>query len=94
MKIVDPTNPPADARPQAPVRTAQVLRFRGVTRLDLPVDRILDAARDESLGCVIVIGYDGSGEEYFASSIADGADVLWLLERTKQRLLTVDPNEV
>jgi len=39
------------------------------------------------LKSVLVIGYDEAGEEYFASSIADGGDVLWLLERCKQELM-------
>ena len=98
MKIVDPTNPPEgfDPAQQAPQRTAQVLRFHGITKLDLPVDRVIDSAMDAGLRCVVVLGYDSDGKEYFASSIADGADVLWLLERLKLRLLTesAEPNEV
>lgn len=42
---------------------------------------------------VILIGYDKQGEEYFASSYADGGDVLWLLERMKLRLLNVESSE-
>lgn len=98
MKIVDPTEPPEgfDPAQQAPQRTAQVLRFQGITKLDIPVDRVLDSALDEGLRCVVVLGYDTDGKEYFASSIADGADVLWLLERLKLRLLTetADTNAV
>ena len=33
------------------------------------------------------MGYTETGEEYFASSIADGGDVLWLMERMKAALL-------
>lgn len=94
MKLVDPTQPAADIDAAPPQRTAQVLRFRGVTRHDIPVERVLDMARGEGLRCAVVIGYDSEGDEYFASSMADGADVLWLLERLKLKLLTVDPNEV
>lgn len=61
--------------------------LRCVTRLDLPPDRILSAAIG-TLESVIVIGYDKDGEEYFASSYADGGDALWLLERCKMALLT------
>lgn len=72
----------------APVRTAQLLRWHGITRLDLPPERILDAAQADDLRCVVVLGYKADGSEYFASSLADGADVLWLLERLKLQLLT------
>jgi hypothetical protein len=96
MKIVDTSDPPADGAAKAPERTAQVIRWSGITRHDLPVDRILDAAAAAELKCVVVLGYDPAGEEYFASSIADGADVLWLLERLKLKLLTthVETNQV
>jgi hypothetical protein len=36
-----------------------------------------------------VLGYDAGGDEYFASSYADGGTVLWLMERLKKRLLQV-----
>jgi hypothetical protein len=98
MKIVDATDPPesfglADPAPQ---RTAQILRWRGITKLDLPAEQVLGAAVDEGLRAVVVLGYNADGGEYFASSIADGADVLWLLERLKLKLLTtgVEPDEV
>ena len=57
-----------------------------VTKLDLPVDRVLEASKDKLEG-VIIIGYDKDGDEYFASTYADGGDVLWLLERCKKSLL-------
>lgn len=56
--------------------------------------RMCPAECDSKVECAI--GYDADGAEYFASSIADGADVLWLLERLKQQLLTTgaEANEV
>ncbi len=71
--------------------TDNVVALDVVTSLDLPADRILDGARDADLGGVVILGWDRDGEEYFASSIADGADVLWLLERLKLELLTIQP---
>jgi hypothetical protein len=59
-----------------------------ITRLDLDPDRILKQAIGE-LERVVVIGYDKAGDEYFASSIADGATVVWLMERAKLKLLRV-----
>lgn len=57
-----------------------------VTRLDIPADRVLEQAIGK-LETVVVIGYDENGDEYFASSKADGGYVLWLLERAKLKLL-------
>jgi len=42
-----------------------------------------------NMDTVIVIGYTKDGDEYFASSKADGGEIIWLLERMKLRLLTV-----
>lgn len=58
------------------------------TRLDVPPSRILAGAAECGLESVVVIGYDADGGEYFASSAADGGDVLWLLERCKRALLS------
>ncbi len=68
-----------------PVRTAQVIRLGCTTRLDSEPHVILEGAK--GLRCIVVIGYDADGSEHFASSMADGADALWLIERCKARLL-------
>jgi len=86
MELV--TTPPVPGDPDIK-RQAQIIRWRGVTKLDLNPAQILEAASGK-LRAVIVIGYDKSGEEYFESSMADGADVLWLLERCKLQLLRTD----
>jgi len=65
---------------------AKVLPFSGLTKLDIPIDRILDGSKGK-FDSVVILGYDEAGEEYFASSIADGGEVLWLLERCKQELM-------
>jgi coenzyme F420-reducing hydrogenase delta subunit len=69
----------------------KVIPLNCVTRLDLPVDRVLDGAKDQLDG-VVILGYHKDGSEYFASTYADGGDVLWLLERCKVSLLKV-PDE-
>ena len=67
-----------------------IVDFTGITRLDMDPERVLDAAKGK-LESVVVIGFTLDGEEYFASSDADGADVLWHLERAKHRLMqTID----
>ena len=63
-----------------------VVYLQTITRLDLPPDRILEQSIGELEG-VVIIGYNKDGEEYFASSYADGGEVLWLLERAKMALL-------
>jgi len=66
-----------------------VIPIGGVTNLDLPPDLILDSAKGKMAG-VVLLGYDEDGELYFASSYADGGDVLWLLEKCKQALMEVE----
>lgn len=66
--------------------TAEVFIFNGITKLDLPPDRILDQAKGKLQG-VMVIGFDHEGEFYGASSYADGGNALWLLEVCKKRIL-------
>ena len=58
-----------------------------VTRLDVPAERVLNAALDADLDGVVVIGKQKDGGYYFSSSLADGGDVLWLLEWAKLALM-------
>lgn len=67
---------------------AKVIPLNNVTRLDLPPNRILEGALDE-LEDVVLMGHDKEGNFYFASSIADGGSVLWLMENLKLKLLGV-----
>lgn len=55
-------------------------------KLDIPAEKVLTAAVGE-VDRVLVLGYDNDGEEYFAASFADKAEVLWLVERFRQQLL-------
>jgi hypothetical protein len=70
--------------------TAKVIPFTGITYLDMPPERILEAAKEKGLEGVVVIGFTAEGAEYFASSYADGGTVLWLLERSKKALLETE----
>lgn len=65
----------------------KVILYSGITRLDLPPDRILQKCIEADLEGVVVLGYDKEGREYFCSSYADGGIVMWLLERCKLKLL-------
>ncbi len=68
----------------------EVVELGMITRLDLPAERILGRALEADLDAVVVMGYTKDGEEYFTSSAADGGDILWLLERLKMQLLSVE----
>lgn len=67
--------------------TGTVVVFPGQTKLDIPAERVLEAAKLAELTDVVIVGYDKNKEEWFASSIADGGTVLWLIERLKKQLL-------
>ena len=67
---------------------SNVIPLGNITRLDIPTDRVLEAAKGKvEDGAVIVLGWDSDGDIYFASSLADGGEVLWLLERAKIALM-------
>ena len=58
-----------------------------VSRVDLPAERILKPALDADLEDAIVIGHRKDGSLYFAGTMADGGEVLWLMELAKRRLM-------
>ncbi len=66
-----------------------VIPLGNITKLDIPANRVLEGAIGTLDGGVVVMGWDKDGELYFASSIADGGEVLWLLEKAKSELLAV-----
>lgn len=63
-----------------------VIPIGGVTLLDIPADEVLEGCKGKLAG-VVIIGVDEEGEQYFASSISNGAEVLWYLEQLKSMLL-------
>lgn len=66
---------------------SNVVPFTGTTTLDLPADRVLNAARDANLKGILILGYTQDNQEYFAGTYADGPTVIWLLERLKAKVL-------
>lgn len=72
----------------------KVVEWNGITRLDLPVERILGKALEADLDSAVVIGWGKDGELYFASSYAGGPEVLWLLETAKRDLLAITPEDI
>ncbi len=65
---------------------SNVIPLGNITKLDIPEDQILEAAKGKMNGLVL-IGWDKSDELYFASSMADGGEVLWLLAQCEKALL-------
>ena len=60
----------------------------GINCPDITVDRVLEDAIGE-LNEVVVIGTHKDGREYFASSLADGPNVNWMLDRAKKALIEI-----
>ena len=60
-----------------------------ITTLDVDSQRVLQAALDAEVKEVVVIGLSKDGDFYFASSQASGPEVLWVLEKAKNKLLNV-----
>lgn len=66
-----------------------VVALNVVTTLPVPCKRVIAAATKQKFSRVVIIGVLESGEEYFASSEADGGSVLWDMERAKHKLMQV-----
>ena len=60
---------------------ANVASLDVVTSHDIPVAKILAGAHARDLDVVVVVGLAKDGNEYFASSCADGAEVIYHLTR-------------
>ncbi len=61
-----------------------------ITSLDVLPERVLSKAQEADLDAVVVIGWSKDGDVYFASSYADSAQVIYLLERAKHDLLKME----
>lgn len=66
----------------------KVTRLPCITTLHIPADTILESAMGKLDGAV-VMGWDEDGTLYFASSYANGGEVLWLMEKAKKDLLDI-----
>lgn len=66
-----------------------IIQFRGITKLDLDPDIVLENLKGK-LDRFVLIGYDKEGEYFFSSTMGDGGDVLWLTEKLKMQLMNVE----
>lgn len=64
-----------------------VIPLRGLTKLDVPPEKVLAGAADGNLRQVVIIGWTGEGKMFFASSYGNGAETNWLLDQAKLALL-------
>jgi hypothetical protein len=69
--------------------TGEVIQFRGVTRLDLDPDQVLEATKGE-LKNMVIIGWDKNDDFWFSSTMADGGDVMWLINKALYKLASGD----
>ena len=58
-----------------------------VTTVDIPLDKVLEGAKENVKSGLVILGWDEDGDMYFAVSDGAKSDVLWLLENAKQVLL-------
>lgn len=72
---------------------SNIVRFTGITRLPIPVDQILDGAKEAGLTEVLIAGYDADGEYYFAASEPGGPENLWLLAQMQKMLLSIGDDD-
>lgn len=78
--------------------TDNVVKFPGVTEIndlgdELPLDVVLEAARERNLEDVIILGTKPNGEFYFATTHPDYMQILWDLERAKTLLMAATLGE-
>jgi hypothetical protein len=64
-----------------------VVELKLLTTINLPPERILNAALEADLAALVIVGYDKNGEYYFHSSIPHGATINWLLDQCKKRII-------
>ena len=54
---------------------AKIIPIGCITKLDIPVDKVLEAAKGQLEG-VVMISFDKEGEVYAAATYADGGTVM------------------
>lgn len=70
----------------------EIVSFRGMTRLDLDPDTVLEKTKGE-LKHVVIMGLTHENKYWFSSTMADGGDVLWMLEHFKHHLMDMNGND-
>ena len=68
---------------------AEILRFSGNTIVDTPPDSALEAAKGETIKC-LVLGWTKDGELWFSGSFSDIPEIAYLLDVVKTEVMTWD----
>ena len=64
-------------------KSTKVVKFPGGTTLGIPIENVLEGAKQAGLSDIIVVGWDENGDLYGASSFSDAGDLFWLWEMFK-----------
>lgn len=71
-------------------KSKNVIKFPGGTTLGIPVDAVLDSARDAELVDIIIVGWEkDNGDLYASASFSDAGDLIWLWEMFKVYLFRI-----
>lgn len=73
---------------EAICRDFKIASINGITRFDIDADNALFDLIG-GLKSFVLCGYNHQGDEVFQSTVADGADALWIMERCKLKLLNI-----
>lgn len=66
---------------------ADLLQFNGLTVHGIPVEQVLETAKDAKLANVLVIGTDSDGELYVAADHGRVPEHVYMIEFAKKYLL-------
>lgn len=69
--------------------TDNVIKWTGKTVVDLPAEKVLTSAIEEDLRLALVIGWTQDHELYTACTTSDLAEMLLVVELTRQRILNL-----
>jgi hypothetical protein len=67
--------------------TADVVRFPGSTKVDVPAKNVIDGAVAADLKEAIIIGRHQDGTAFYASSLGDAGHILLELEKCKKMIM-------
>lgn len=70
----------------------EIIDLPVITTLPIDPQRVLAKACDVEFDRVMIIGRTADGDEYFASSEADGGTCLWDMERARHALMRIADN--
>jgi hypothetical protein len=55
--------------------------------IDIPIEKVLEGAKNASLKTLLIIGEEEDGSLYFASSLGKLADIYWMLALVQKEVL-------